>query len=114
MKLNIFNLFCLILFLSGCQTVPKNVEKNETNKDVQTALETIAGAVSQKDLTEEEIKNFEKQLRKDEEAQSAVRVISDSMTGKNIRIKYCPIGGKRYDPKIEECPIHKVKLEYIE
>ena len=112
-----FRIIVLIVLLSGtvgCQTIPKAEQKGESSQDVEQALESIAGAVSQKDLSEEEIKNFKKQLRSDPEAQSAVKAISNSMSGKNIRVKYCPVCGRRYDPKIEKCPIHGVELKLIE
>ena len=107
-------LFFSFFLLAGCQTIPKNVDKGETNKDVQSAITSIATAVSERELTEAEVLNFEKQIQTDQEAQSAVRAISDSMSGKNVRIKYCPLCGKRYDMKFEECPTDKVKLKWIE
>ncbi len=114
MKNYFFIFCCFFIVLAGCRTIPKNVDQGETNKDVQSALTSIATAVSERELTNAEVRNFEKQIQKDPEAQSAVRVISNSMSGKNVRIKYCPLCGRRYDAKFEECPIDKTKLEWVE
>jgi len=113
-----------IFIICGCQTISPNINHQENSKDnenikesneeIQTALESIIGVISQKDAEQVDLRALGKQLRKDKEAQSAVRVISDSMSGKNLRIKYCPESGRRYDPKIIICPIHEIPLEYVE
>lgn len=106
-----FVLFLLFLSLSSCQTVPKS--QTENNQDVQVAVESIAEAVSGRELTEEEKKDFIRRLKSDEEAQSAVEVLTNTMSQPPVKVKYCPLTGKRYAPNVNICPEHNVKLEVV-
>lgn len=54
------------------------------------------------------------QIRTDKEAQSAVGAISEAVTGMGSTVKYCPVTGKRYSPRIEVCPVHGVALEEVD
>lgn len=103
----------LILFLLGCQTTIQVQHSKENTEDVGEVLSAVAGALSGKILSEEEIRNLEKQIRTDKEAQSAIQVITDSVGGKTPQVKYCPVTGKRYAPHIEICPQHQIKLEVV-
>ena len=85
----------------------------EDRKDVEGAIETIAEAISGKDMTEEEVDQLKDQLRNDSEAQSAIQAITDSVSEKP-RIKYSPATGKRYAPHMEVDPETGVKLEWVE
>jgi len=102
-----------IVVLSGCQTTSKVQAPQESSAEVHEALSTVAGALSGKSLTKEELKELETQIRNDEEAQSAVRAITDTVGGKTPAVKYCPITGKRYAAHIEICPEHQVQLEKV-
>lgn len=55
-----------------------------------------------------------KKLQSDEEAQTAVEAISESLEGKNINIKYSPATGKRYSGDLEYDPETGVKLIPLE
>ena len=106
--------FILILtVLGGCQTAAPIKAESETNKDVQDALTAVAGALSARELTQEEKRKLEEQIRNDPEAQSAIQAIGDSVSGKSIKVKYCPISGERYAPNFEICPVHHVPLETV-
>jgi uncharacterized membrane protein YebE (DUF533 family) len=101
----------LVLILSGCQTTSQ--KQKESSEDSENVLSAVAGALSGKVLSKEEVRNLEKQIRTDKEAQSAIQVIADSVGGKALQVKYCPITGKRYAANIEFCPEHHVKLEIV-
>lgn len=104
----------LIIFsLAGCQTTSKVQSQAETTEDVSKALSAIAGALSGKQLSEEEIRNLEEQIRTDEEAQSAIQAITDAV-GKAPAVKYCPVTGRRYAAHLEVCPEHQVQLEIVD
>ncbi len=103
----------IILFLSGCQTATSAKSQNETNEDVSEALSAVAGALSGKQLSKEEIQNLEEQIRTDEEAQTAIKAITDSV-GKTSAVKYCPVTGRRYAVHLEVCPEHQVQLEIVD
>ena len=70
--------------------------------------------MSGRELSEEEKRNLQEQMRTDKDAQSAVQAISGSVSGKNVKVKYCPVGGERYAPHIETCPVHGVRLELVD
>jgi len=103
----------LALFLLGCQTTSQVQHSKENTEDVREVLSAVAGALSGKKLSKEEIRNLEKQIRTDKEAQSAIQVITDSVGGKILQVKYCPVTGKRYASHIEICPEHQIQLEVV-
>ena len=109
-------IFTVLLFaltvLSGCATATKSRSSQESEKEVQEALSAVAGALSGKQLSEEEVRELERQIRTDEEAQTAIQAITESVGGKPI-VKYCPVTGKRYAAHIETCPEHDVQLEIV-
>ncbi|MCK5180718.1 MAG: hypothetical protein KAR32_14395 [Candidatus Omnitrophica bacterium] len=106
--------FIIMILLSGCRTAPSVQGEGETGQDVQEALSAVAGALSGKKLSEEDLKNLEKQIRTDEEAQTAIQAITGSVGGQAPVVKYCPITGERYAAHMEYCPEHNVKLEIVE
>lgn len=102
-------------FFSGCQTTASPIQaQKESRQEVQDAMTAVAGALSGKQLTKEELRNLEKQLKTDTEARSAVEVITGSVGGKSPSVKYCPVCGKRYAPHLDLCPDHHVKLKTVE
>ena len=82
-------------------------------EDVGEILSAVVGALSGKPLSEEELHNLKEQIQSDEEAQSAIQAIADSVGGKATRVKYCPVTGRRYASHLEICPEHQVKLEIV-
>ncbi len=108
-------LVVIVLFLfTGCQTVSQPKAETESRKDVREALGTITQAISGKQLSKEELKNLTKDLRTNKDARSAIQSITDSMSRKTVKVKYCPVTGRRYAPRVVICPVHKVKLKLLE
>ena len=97
----------------GCQTIQQTQNSKENTEDAGEILSAVAGALSGKTLSEEEIRNLKKQIQTDKDAQSAIQVITDSVGGKTLQVKYCPVTGKRYASHIEICPEHQIKLEIV-
>ena len=103
-----------VFFFGGCQSASSLKSDGETNEDVQKAMGSITEAIGGQPLTEEELKNLQKQIREEPQAQSAVQRISDAMGGKSMAVKYCPVTGKRYAADIAVCPVHNVDLKLVE
>jgi hypothetical protein len=112
--LNILGIVSIVALLAGCQTAAPVQGPEETREDVEESLTAVAGALSGKQLSEEDVRNLEKQLREDEKAQSAVQAITESISTKAPVVKYCPVDGKRYAPHMETCPEHGVPLKIVE
>ena len=91
-------------------TMPDNTARR-TRKSL--FLRQVAGALSGQELTDEQKKKLVSDIRKDKEAQSALRSIAGAMDMKQAAIKYCPVDGKRFSPDHDICPVHKVKLEEL-
>ena len=109
----IFLILCIIL--SSCQTAGVPGTKRESAAEVKGAVKTIAETVSGQEMTDEDVDKLMKDLKNDPEAQSAVKVIQDSLSGEKAgRVKYSPVTGKRYSPHMEYDPETGVKLEYVE
>lgn len=109
-----FVLAVIIAALGGCRTVPPAKQEAESEEDVQAALTSVAGALSGRELSAEEKRSLEKQIRTDKDTQTAIQAISGSVSGKDVQVKYCPVGGERYAPNIETCPVHGVRLEWVD
>ena len=104
----------MVAVLGGCRTAAPVKQAPESDEDVQAALTSVAGALSGRDLSEEEKRNLQEQIRTDKDAQSAIQAIGESVSGKDVQVKYCPVGGERYAPNIETCPVHHVRLELVD
>lgn len=105
----IWNLSWLVcIAAAGCQTVSQKKSQAETRQ----AIKSIGAAMAGRPLSPEEAQRLEQQLKADPEAQDAIRKISDSMR-EAPQAKYCPVGGEHYAPRLEICPIHKVKLKTV-
>lgn len=80
----IFALF--LMFVLGCQaTAPYQktndaASKAETQDDVRSAVESVAGAVSRT----------------------------------SVRVKYCPVCGRRFSPSVTICPFDGAELKELE
>ena len=107
-------LLSIIIFLSGCQTMQMQPKaKTESRKDVEKALGTITEAISGKNLSEKELRNLARDIRTNKEARSAIESITGAVGGKETSIMYCPLTGKRYAPRLTECPEHGVALKEV-
>jgi hypothetical protein len=103
----------IVFFLSGCQTTKQVQHPKESKEDLEEVISAVAGAISGKPLSDEELKNLKEQIRTDEDAQTAIQGITDSVGGKAPQVKYCPIDGQRYASHLEICPEHHVSLEEV-
>lgn len=103
----------LVLFLFGCQTTQQDRDLKRNKENLGEILSAVSGALSGRQLSEEELHNLEKQIRTDVDAQSAVQAITDSVGGKVPQVKYCPVTGKRYASNLEICPEHQILLEIV-
>ena len=99
-------IFCMLV-LVGCQTTQSGgmISSREDLKD----LGKVAGSITGKAVSEEDLINLNKQLKEDPEARSAVEAIQGSLTGQMV-IKYCPIDGERYASTMTDCPVHHIEL----
>lgn len=105
-----FFVIILVVFCSGCQSVPPLKSQTENHEEMQDVIGSIAEAVSGRELSEEEKQNLQKQIRTDPETQSAIEEIKDSMSGRPVWVKYCPVTGRRYSFQMLVCPTHGVEL----
>ena len=118
-RFSLFYCFCVVFF-AGCTTTRSEhpsvgkSSSSEGQQDEISALQSVAGAISGKPVTQEEMKNLAQDLRKDKNAQSAVRAITDSMNPSKNVVKYCPVDGARFSAKFTTCPIHGVVLKEVE
>ncbi len=50
------------------------------------------------------------------EAISALTTMTQGLTGLSARhtVKYCPVDGQRFSADVDICPIHHVKLKWVE
>ena len=111
-------LLLISIFICGCQTVKTDPSLEgkvfESRDDQESALLAVVGAVSDKELSEKDLRKLLKDIKNDEEAQSAINAVADSIGNKQPRIKYCPVTGKRYSSSIITCPEHNVELKWVE
>jgi len=125
MKLRLLVFILLMSTACGCATTSQrqskqdvkavlNTSEEENIIDAATALGSVSEAITGKEMTEDELRGLAKDLRTNEETQSAVKKIADSLEGKNIVIKYSPATGKRYSADMEYCPETGVKLLPVE
>jgi len=108
------SIMLVLVCLGGCRTMAPVRDEAESSADVQEAITAVAGALSGRELNEEEKSNLKQQIRTDKEAQSAIQAISGSVSGKDKTVKYCPLTGERYAPHLETCPVHGVPLEWVD
>ena len=123
-------IYILVIFVAGscffgCATVSEKksraeikevfqTSEDESIHDVATALESMSEAMTGTELTGQQIENLSKDLRNNEDAQTAVKKIADSFDRKNVSVKYSPSTGKRYSADMEYCPETGVKLLPVE
>ena len=69
----------------SCSTIPQQKEKKETKaKETPKDIETAVGG------------------------------IVNTITGKKMRVKYCPLCGRHYSYNLESCPKDRTTLQEIE
>jgi hypothetical protein len=102
------SLLAMTLGICGCQT-PKPKPQSET----VSALTSVTQGLTNKPVTEEQLKDIARQVANDPQAQSALKSIDTAFTAEHT-VKYCPENGERFSPDMEWCPDHKVKLEWVD
>jgi hypothetical protein len=112
MKRSLFLTIMMLLVFTGCQTThPK--KDDASTREAMEAVGTVTGALTGKEMTDDEKRKAVNDLRKDKDAQSAMRSISGALEVKQTGIKYCPIDGQRFSAEVEMCPVHHVKLKEL-
>jgi hypothetical protein len=76
-------------------------------------LTTMTQGLTNKPVTEAQLKNLGVQVAKDPQAQSAIRSINTALSPEHA-VKYCPETGERFSADMIYCPDHKVKLEFVD
>ena len=105
-------IFILMLFvMTGCQTTPQ--KSKTTQAETVSALTTMTEGLTNKPITDAELKNLAQQVARDPQAQSALHSINTALSAQHT-VKYCPEDGTRYSPDLIYCPDGKVKLEWLE
>ena len=127
MKLSLYQivLVCLVCIFTGCASVAGgrnasgagsllNTSDDESLQEASSALTAVTGAMSNKDLSEQELYEAAKKMRNDPEAQTAVEAVSSAFDKSKVQVKYSPATGKRYSADMETDPETGVKLLLVE
>ncbi len=103
------------ILVAGCagKTVRTPIGGPFPEEDMKT-LEAVAGAVSGRPVGPEEMERLRRRLRSDPETRAAVELLTGTPPQRPAPVKYCPVTGKRYSPRLTECPIHHVPLKTVE
>ena len=48
------------------------------------------------------------------DVRSAIEAVADVMTTNEVKIKYCPVCGRRFSPSVETCPYDGATLKILE
>ena len=100
-----------IVCLCGCQPAVHTLKP--TRAETVSALTTMTLGLTNKPVTEAQLKNIAIQVAKDPQAQSALRSIDTALKAQHT-VKYCPEDGERFSADMVWCPDHKVKLEWVD
>jgi hypothetical protein len=101
----------LIVCFCGCQTASH--KSRPTQAEAISALTTMTQGLTNKPFTEANLKNLKIQVANDPQAQSALRSINTALSPQHT-VKYCPVDGERFSADMIYCPIHHVKLKWVE
>ena len=108
----IFLFICLTLV--GCQTTRPAIQaEHESRQEVEESLKKVVESISGQEMSDKEMRELQKTIRKDPEAQKSLQSITDSFQGKQGVIHYCPTCGNRYAPHIKICPIDNTPLQVL-
>ena len=103
----------MLCLVSGCQSAGTTKPLAGSTGE-SAALGTVVGAINGQKVDQEQLQKTAREIRRDPEARHAVEAITRSMGGTGVKVKYCPIDGKRYSPSLEICPEHGVTLKPVE
>jgi len=102
----------MLVCVAGCATTSQQGKRAESREEEKAALQSVVGAVSNREVGEEDLRDLSRQIGGDEEARQAVETIAQGLGGE-VRVKYCPVTGKRYHPRFKVCPVHGVPLKEV-
>ena len=102
----------LTLIVCGCQSTPHKPKPNPEAESI-SAMTTMTQGLTNKPVTEENLKGLAVKVANDPQAQSALRSINTALSPQHT-VKYCPENGERFSAEMIWCPDHKVKLEWVE
>ena len=101
----------LCIFLIGCQSITPKPKAPPS--ETVSAMTTVTQGLTNKPVSEGQLKVIAQQVAHDPQAQSALRSINTSFSPKQT-VKYCPVDGQRFNAGMEYCPVHHVKLEWVD
>ena len=112
----LFIAFGMCLFAAGgCRTTQSSISssaRQETRQEEGTAIQAVLGAVSGQEVNEQKMHDLVQEVKKDQEAQSAVKAIAEaSSPGTDAMV--CPSDGKRYSARLKTCPDGVTPLQAI-
>ena len=102
----------LSIFGAGCHTGKAAERKRLKQENVKTMI-SVAGGLSGRPVSAEELENLNKQISYNQEVQKAVESLGNTLENKPLVIKYCPVDGKRFSSQLEICPEHRVPLKIL-
>ncbi|MBF0490263.1 MAG: hypothetical protein HQL15_06535 [Candidatus Omnitrophica bacterium] len=102
----------MTVFFAGCQT-PQPKAKDSMAESI-SAFGTVTEGLTNQNVTQQDLKNLAVQVQKDPQVKSAVQSINQALSVQQTGVKYCPVDGQRFDSSMDECPLHHVKLKYVE
>ncbi len=96
----------------GCQTAPRPAGEPSRSETV-SAITSVTQGLTNKTVTEEQLKDISLKVAKDPQAKSALKSIDTAFSPQHT-VKYCPENGQRFSPDMDYCPDGKVKLEWVD
>ena len=100
-------------FLTGCQTLKAQPSKEKT-QEAQASLSTVAGALSGRHVSEDELRNLSRQIANNPETKEAVESVVGAVRKAPVVVKYCPVDGRHFASTVKRCPEHNVLLKVVE
>lgn len=104
-------LLLLLTITIGCQTAPHST--NSKQDDTVSGLTSMTSGLTNRSVTEADLKKIAVQVAHDPQAQSAIRSINTALSPQHT-VKYCPVDGERFSGDVDTCPVHHVKLKWVE
>lgn len=117
-----FRFLCLseiLLVAAGCASLPErkvdgDPQKTESRDDIEKSLQSVTGALSGQNVSEEDLRALSRDVQKDPSTRSAVEAVTGAVSGQSAAVRYCPVDGKRFSPTLKFCPEHGVELKDVE
>ena len=100
-----------IVCLSGCQIAAH--KPRQPQAESISALTTMTKGLTNKPISEDQLKRLKIQAANDPQTQTALRSINSALSPRQT-VKYCPVDGERFSADMIDCPIHHVKLKWVE